>query len=138
MCLSSHSKKFLNFSFFVFIAFLHNANRELSSSRKDDRRNSSERKISYEESMIDMKDVKKSLAEKDSKKEYYSTISDASSSIADDVTCSCGRSSVMSSSPSVSRSCSASGSPSNSDSESGMFFFCLFQLSSCNIQFEKL
>ena len=92
----------------------------MSSSRKDDRRDSPERKISYEESMIDMKDVKKSLAEKDSKKEYYSTISDASSSVADDVTCSCGRSSIMSSSPSVSRSCSASGSPSNSDSESGM------------------
>lgn len=52
----------------------------------------------------------------DGKNAHYSTISDASSSVADDVTCSCGRSSVMSSS--VSRSVSPSGSASNSDSES--------------------
>lgn len=99
-------------------SFLHNVNRDVSSSKKEDKKVSPDRKMSYEDNMIDMKDVKKSLSEKDSKKEYYSTISDASSSVADDVTCSCGRSSVMSSSPSVSRSCSASGSPSNSESDS--------------------
>ncbi|GIY27624.1 YTH domain-containing protein 1 [Caerostris extrusa] len=53
----------------------------------------------------------------DAKNAHYSTISDASSSN-DDVTCSCGRSSIMSSSGSMSRSPSPSGSASNSDSDS--------------------
>lgn len=75
-----------------------------------------------DDNSVDMKAVKKSLSEKEAKKEYYSTISDASSSVNDDGTCSCGRSSVLSSSPSVSRSGSPSGSPSNSESESGKSF----------------
>ncbi|XP_035222418.1 YTH domain-containing protein 1-like isoform X2 [Stegodyphus dumicola] len=66
----------------------------------------------------DLPDEKDKSEIKDSKNACFSTVSDASSSIADDVTCSCGRSSVMSSSPSMSRSASPSASPSNSDSES--------------------
>ncbi|GFR04115.1 YTH domain-containing protein 1 [Trichonephila clavata] len=72
---------------------------------------------SSDNELSDDKESKMALPD-DGKNAHYSTISDASSSIADDVTCSCGRSSVMSSSPSVSRSASPSGSGSNSDSES--------------------
>ncbi|GFU41726.1 YTH domain-containing protein 1 [Nephila pilipes] len=72
---------------------------------------------SSDNELSDDKDSKIALPD-DGKNAHYSTISDASSSIADDVTCSCGRSSVMSSSPSVSRSASPSGSASHSDSES--------------------
>ncbi|XP_015920497.1 YTH domain-containing protein 1 isoform X2 [Parasteatoda tepidariorum] len=50
----------------------------------------------------------------DDKNTHFSTISDASSSLADDVTCSCGRSSIASSSVSPSRSRSLSPSPSSS------------------------
>lgn len=89
----------------------------MSSGRKEEKHQSPDRKnYNSEDNCIDLKDIKKFS---DSKKEYYNTISDASSSVADDVTCSCGRSSVVSSSQSM--SCSASGSPSNSDSESGSY-----------------
>ncbi|XP_054712312.1 YTH domain-containing protein 1-like isoform X2 [Uloborus diversus] len=70
------------------------------------------------EESLDDRHYDKASSPADSKNVCFSTVSDASSSVEDDVTCSCGRSSVMSSSPSASRSPSPSGSPSNSDSES--------------------
>lgn len=115
--------KKLKFLFiFSIVAFLHNQNRDLSSLKKEDKRISPNRRMNYDDNMVS---VKKPLSEKDSKREYYNTISDASSSASEHVSCSCGRSSVVSSSPSVSRSCSGSGSPSNSESESGRYYnFC--------------
>ncbi|GBN17772.1 YTH domain-containing protein 1 [Araneus ventricosus] len=89
-----------------------------SSGRRDKPEISDNKNDLSDDEHSDEKDSKSALPPDDGKNAHYSTISDASSSIADDVTCSCGRSSVMSSSPSMSRSPSPSGSASNSDSES--------------------
>ncbi|XP_055946862.1 YTH domain-containing protein 1-like isoform X2 [Argiope bruennichi] len=113
------SKAIANKSLAAAQANSHREKHTSSSGRRDKPENSDNKNndISDDEHS-DEKDIKNVLPPDDSKNAHYSTISDASSSIADDVTCSCGRSSVMSSSPSMSRSPSPSGSGSNSDSES--------------------